>query len=237
VNAGANDGTKDGTGTVTVHPHPFDTNTVPNLRVGFTDRTWKVASGGALTLPVLSDWRDADGDPVTLVGAAMTPGSLGSVTTTQDGQVRYIAPVTTTGGTQTITYQVSDGVGAPVSHDLKIAVSASGDITMVAPTAEPDVVQAEVNQPITIHPLDNDLPGSDPTDRSATLSLAGNVVPPPNVDTKSDPQAGTVTVTASAKGTYLLDYQIAFGQAACLREDPSRCRRCSCWWRAAGGHA
>jgi hypothetical protein len=70
-----------------------------------------------------------------------------------------------------------------------------------------------VGQPITIHPLDNDLPGADPVNPDAKLALAGDVASPPNATVTTDLASGTVVVTATRPGPYLLTYTLAYGNA------------------------
>ncbi|WP_051451648.1 fibronectin type III domain-containing protein [Actinospica robiniae] len=194
--------------TVTVEIRTPAENTVPALRNGFTARTWTVPSGGSLEIPVLQDWRDFDGDPVGLVAAT---ASAGSAAATSDGFIEYTAP--SEAGSQTVHYQVSDGVGTPVAGTLSLKVQSATDTTGVAPVAEPDIARGEVGQPIVIHPLANDLPGADPHNRGATLQLADPVAAPANTTVSTDQTEGTVQLVAKRAGTYLLDYTDQFGDA------------------------
>jgi large repetitive protein len=84
---------------------------------------------------------------------------------------------------------------------------------LVPPTAEPDVAQAVVGQPLTLHPLANDLPGADPTAPQAQLTIAGPVGAPSGATVTTDISAGTVTFTAQRPGPFLLGYNAAFGAA------------------------
>jgi large repetitive protein len=194
--------------TVTVQVRSPGQNAEPKLRTGFKPRMWTVPSGGHLEVPVLSDWRDFDGDPLVLTGAS---SAAGSAAVTPDGFVEYTAPAA--GGTQNVDYQVSDGVGAPVGGSLQIRVQSPSSTSSLAPVAEPDVARGEVGQPIVVHPLDNDLPGADPTDPGAKLDLAQAVASPAGTAVSTDLADGTVTVTAARAGTYLLRYSDQFGSA------------------------
>jgi hypothetical protein len=198
------------TASVTVESHSADQNVVPNLRPGFVPQTWNVVAGGSLSLPVIGDWRDGDGDPVVLFGAT---ASSGSVTTTPDGRVGYTAGVVV--GPQSITYQVADGVvgSAPASSTIAVNVLSPTSSTMTAPTAEPDVVRGTVGQPVTIHPLDNDLPGADPTSPGAKLALAGDVASPEGATVVTDTSSDVVTLTGARPGSFSLAYTAAFGNA------------------------
>jgi hypothetical protein len=70
-----------------------------------------------------------------------------------------------------------------------------------------------VGQPITVHPLVNDLPGADPANPAARLQLPGAVAPVAGITVNTDTTTGTVVVSASRAGTYLLQYSAAFGNA------------------------
>jgi hypothetical protein len=197
------------TAAVTVEPRIFPTdNKVPALRPGFTPTVRSIASGGTVSLPVLGDWRDFDGDPVQLIGATV---GAGRVSTTPDGRVVYQAPVTP--GPQTVTYQVSDGVGEPVSGTIAFTVLDPASTTAQAATTAPDVAHGVVGQPVVVHPLANDLPGLDPLTPTARLTLAGQVASPAGALVTTDLAAGTVTLTGQRAGTFLLSYSAAFGNA------------------------
>ena len=193
---------------VTVQVRSSDQNTEPKPRAGASVRTWTVPAGGNLEVPVLSDWRDFDGDPLVLTSASAANGTAAA---TQDGFVQYTAPAA--GGTQTIQYQVSDGVGQPVGGSIAVQVQSAASTTSIAPVAEPDVARGQVGKPVVIHPLDNDLAGADPTDPGAKLQLAQAVASPDGASVATDLAGGTVTVTANRAGTYLLQYSDQFGNA------------------------
>ena len=192
---------------VTVQVRTPDQNSEPRVRAGFKARTWTVPSGGHLQIPVLSDWRDFDGDPLVLSNASAATGTAAA---TSDGFIEYTPA---SGGPQTVHYQVSDGVGTAVDASLTVQVQSAASTSSVAPVAEPDVARGEAGKPIVIHPLDNDLAGADPTDPGAKLQLAQAVASPDGVTASTDLAGGTVTVTANRAGTYLLQYSDQFGNA------------------------
>ncbi|MBR7828543.1 cadherin-like domain-containing protein [Actinospica sp. MGRD01-02] len=196
------------TATVTVEVRTSGQNALPALRTGFTGRTWTVPAGGSLKIPVLQDWRDYDGDPLALVEAT---ASAGSAAATSDGFVEYTAPAS--GGGQSVHYQVSDGIGAPVTGTLSIQVQSPTDTAGIAPVAEPDIARGEVGQPIVIHPLANDLPGADPQNPGAALEIAAAVASPSGTTVTTNQAEGAVTVIAQRPGTYLLSYTDQFGSA------------------------
>ncbi|MEV0677859.1 Ig-like domain-containing protein [Actinosynnema sp. NPDC050436] len=196
------------TAAVTVQARTPAQNAVPAPRKGAQPKDWTVASGGRLTLPVLADWRDDDGDPIVLVEAS---SAAGVATTTPAGFVEFAAPVA--GGSQPVDYRVTDGVGEPAQGSERVTVQAASDATTVAPTAQPDVARGQVGRPVEVQPLDNDLPGSDPTDPTAALRLAAEVATPEGVTVVTDLKAGTVVVTGTKPGTVVLEYTAAFGNA------------------------
>ncbi|HEY1488467.1 MAG TPA: Ig-like domain-containing protein [Micromonosporaceae bacterium] len=202
------DGKLTATANVTVLIRGSGDNRAPNTYPGYKPRTWTIPAGGHLSIPIVPVWRDFDGDPVGLVGASVPAGS---VSTTPDGSLDYIAPAG--GGTQIITYQVTDGIANPVTGKVTMDVQSPSATNTVAPVTQPDVARGEVGQPITIRPLDNDLPGADPSDPSAKLQLAGDLARPAGTTVSTDLQAGTVVVTAARPGAYTLAYKAAFGNA------------------------
>ena len=195
-------------------------NDQPALRKGFEPRTWQVPANGSLSVPVLSDWRDdQDGDALGLDQAvALGVGNSGaSARTTSDGRVRFTG--STEGGESVqVEVWVSDGRSAPVKQMLTFAVQDRLDRTTFAPVAEPDVVRGEVGKPITIRPLLNDLPGSDPGTPNAELELGGKIPAQAGASIVTEVDSGVITFTGEKPGTYFVDYQAAFGFAAMDRE-------------------
>jgi hypothetical protein len=196
------------TATVTVEIRTLGQNSAPNLRAGYTPTVLPVAAGGQISLAVLADWRDFDGDPLAL---SATSAAAGSAVATTGGLLNYTAPVTA--GIQTIHYQVSDGHGGVTDGTTQVDVQSLRATKAVAATAEPVVARGEVGQPVVVSPLDNALPGFDPANPGAQPALAGEVASPAGTTVTTDLTAGTVTVIASRPGTFLLGYTVAFGDA------------------------
>ena len=162
--------------TVTVPIRQPTENTDPRLRLGFEPRRWTVPAGGILDVPVLPDWRDrADGDPIVVTGADTDGGvrSGADARPTASGQLRVTAPPV--GGPLEVTYTVSDGIGGDVERSFTVDVQDPKDRQAFPGVAEPDVISGQVGDPITISPLDNDQPGSDPLTPDARLALAGRL--------------------------------------------------------------
>lgn len=199
--------------TVTVVPRPEEVNAPPALRESFEPRVWTVPSGGTLDVPVLPDWRDnEDGDPVSLVEAEASGGvRSGAVArATSAGRVRFTAPAKP--GTVKVAYEVTDGTET-VTEDLTFQVQDKLDRRAFPATAEPDVVAGQAGEPITIRPLANDLPGSDPVTPTAVVELAGTVAPVGGAEVSTDLTEGTITFRSDTARTYFLDYGAKFGNA------------------------
>ena len=199
--------------TVTVTPRQESVNAAPHLREGFEPRVWTVPSGGTLDVPVLPDWRDTeDGDPLSLESAEAVGGvRSGAVARpTSSGRIRFTAPVRA--GTVAVPYTVTDG-SESVEEKLTFQVQDKLDRRAYAATAEPDVVAGQVGEPITIRPLANDLPGSDPVTPSAGLELAGQVAETGGAEVATDLVDGTITFRSAEAKTYFLDYGAKFGNA------------------------
>ncbi|MDO7867832.1 Ig-like domain-containing protein [Nocardioides jiangxiensis] len=183
----------------------------PALREHAEAHTYPVAAGGVVEMAVTPDWRDKQyGDPV-VVQSVKASGDL-DVSTTALGLIRAEASAGSKGGVQTISYSVTTG-GVTVPGSVKVDVVPAGTRTEPA-TAEPDVVSGEAGGPITLKPLDNDIPGADGSDAGAKLALAGRVAPTGGLDVDTDLESGEVTITGSRPGTYFLDYRAGFGAAA-----------------------
>lgn len=193
-------------------------NEPPELRDGYEKPTYKVPHGGALAVPVLADWRDdSDGDTLLLDSAQAVGGDENGAVAraTADGRIRFSAPTTRADGQQLVRveFAVTDGRSDPVKKSMSFQVQAPQDQTAFAPSAEPDVVRGEVGQPIKIRPLLNDLPGSDPNNPNAELSLGGKVPQQPGAKIVSDLDAGQLTFTGERPGTYFLSYDAGYGNA------------------------
>lgn len=205
--------------TVNVSTRLSTSNASPHLREGFEeDQVWTVPAGGTLDLPVLPDWRDKeDGDPVSLVSATAKGSAAGAdARVTASGRVRFTAPQK--GGISKVEYAVTDGVSSePITNELTFRVQDKKDRSAVAATAEPDVISGEVGKPITIRPLGNDLPGSDPITPNAELSLAGKVTETAGAVTKTDLVEGEITFKSDRAKTFFLDYDAAYGNAPFAR--------------------
>ena len=198
---------------VTLEPRAQGENTAPALRPGYQPPSLSVASGGTLVIPVIGDWRDFDGDPLYIDSGAVT-SSAGSAAVTSGGALSFTAPQSASGETVRISYGVSDGrVTTPTKATLTVNVLGASSTRFVAPVAEPDAAQAVVGAPVTLQPLANDLPGVDPTNPSAQLTLAAPVPAVTGASVSTDMATGTVAFTAQHPGDFFLTYTDAYGAA------------------------
>jgi len=193
------DGRENGTdtGTVTLQVRgPGDNNPPKRIR----ETTATVEQGSTVDVKALDDWRDPDGDVLTLVGAsATTKGD--SVRFTADGRLTFIDSGTEV-TRKTVDIQVSDGQ-ATVDGQLTIDVTPRGENQ--PPFAAVDHVSAVAGREITISPLDND---TDPNGDVLRLARVDDVA---GVTLGRNLQAGTVTFTAATAGVYYVNYLVTDG--------------------------
>ncbi len=203
-------GAAEATGDVHVAAHGPGVNGPPYLRAGSEPRL-TVASGGTISVQAIPNWRDPDGDPVSL---ASVTASAGSAVLTSDGRIEYTAPSTGKGGVEKLRYAVTDGiVDKPTTMDLSITVQAPAATRGVAAVTEPDVAKGEVGRSLSIDPLANDIPGADPLNPQAALQLSAPVTSKDGVKVTSDLTSGQVVVTPTRVGSYFLSYSVGFGSA------------------------
>lgn len=205
-------GSAKATATVRVEARTDAENKPPEERLNYSVPVFAAAAAGSVTMPVASDYRDFDGDPITVVSAA---DGKDDVPVTADGQIEYTAPTTEAGEAQnrTVAFQLTDGNSPDVRGSAKVRVPATDDTTGIPPVAQADAVIGEVGQPITVLPLANDLPGVDPASEDTRLTLGGNVEGLKDAKITTDRDAGRVTIVSRQKGIHYLTYKAAFGSA------------------------
>ncbi len=187
--------------------------TAPYLLTTPNSPRYVTTSFGSVSLAVLPNWRDAEGDPVTVESASDQQGT--PIAVTPDGVIEYAAGEAKSDQVNTVSYVVSDGAGASTKKStVKVRVLARKSVAAVAATAEPDTARGQVGQPITVYPLANDIPGADPRNLNAKLTLNGPVAQKANLSVITDAKTGQVQVIASREGPYFLTYSVAFGSAA-----------------------
>ena len=151
-----------------------------------------------VTIPVLTNDTDPDGDPLIVT---LATASNGTVTINPDGTLRYV-PNANFNGVDTIIYTISDGNGGFSTAAVIVTVSAVND----APVAVNDVARTNEDTPVTVAVLTNDSdPDGDPLTISAASALNGTVVVNPD---------GTIIYTprANFNGTDTITYTISDGK-------------------------
>ena len=171
--------------------------------------SYAVISEGTVTMPVLADWRDDEGDPMVVT---LAKGTGGQANVTPDGQIEFTADRSRKTLTRTIAYQVSDGTGAPQDGQVEVVVVGEDEDQGRAPVAAADAVRGEVGTPITVLPLANDIPGVDVVNADTRLNLAEDVHQN-GLEIETDRESGRVTIKAKQPRTYFLDYTAKYGNA------------------------
>ncbi|WP_020558281.1 Ig-like domain-containing protein [Thiofilum flexile] len=190
-------GTATATATVTVeapkNPKPNDTvKPTPNEPVKPKNNAPAAANdmrstplNTAISVDVLANDKDPDGDALTITDFSTTSTQGGSVSKDAAGNLVY-TPKTGFTGVDTFTYTVSDGKGGSATATATITVEAPKN---APPKAVADASTTAFNSPTTINVLGNDTdPENDP------LSIS-------NFDTTSA-NGGTISKTADGKLTY-----------------------------------
>ncbi|HEY7461857.1 MAG TPA: Ig-like domain-containing protein [Gemmatimonadota bacterium] len=135
-----------GTVTLTVNPANRPPNAVANSDSTFDNQP--------LTINVLNNDSDPDGDPLTLTShTPFSPGSLGSVTCQSNGNCTFTPSGSS--GTGSFTYTISDGRGGTDTATVTIKVKPSNH----PPVAAQDEATTTPETPVDIDVLNND---SDP---------------------------------------------------------------------------
>ncbi len=151
-----------------------------------------------VTIGVLGNDSDVDGDPLT-VTAATSPN--GTVVINPDGTITF-TPALNFNGPTTITYTISDGNGGTATATVNLTVNAVND----APVANPSNASTAEDTPVVVPVLANDTDvDGDPLTVTAATAPNGTIVINPD---------GTVTYTPNANfnGTDTITYTISDGQ-------------------------
>jgi hypothetical protein len=169
-----------GTVSITVNPANRPPNAVAN-----SDSTLDNLS---LTLNVLNNDSDPDGDPLTLTGnTGFSPGSLGSVTCQPNGNCTFTPSGST--GTGSFSYTISDGRGGTDTAPVTIKVKPSNH----PPDAKDNSANTFNNQSLTLNVLTAPPPDSDPDGDPLTLTSHSGFSPA---------SLGSVTCQASGNCTF-----------------------------------
>ncbi|WP_438987830.1 Ig-like domain-containing protein, partial [Marivivens donghaensis] len=126
------------------------------------DDVYDVDEDGSITSNPLENDTDPNGDPLEIT--SITQPANGTAVLNDDGTVTY-TPDPDFNGTDTITYEVSDGNGGTTTATVTYNVAPVGD----APVVVDDVATTDEDTPVTIDVLDND---SDPDGQPLTIGEA-----------------------------------------------------------------
>lgn len=154
----------------------------------------RVEQNASATYPVLSDFSDPDGDPLTLVGAV---AESGTARFRQDGTLTYVADGGELGRT-VVRLLVSDGVST-TEGTLDVDVRAPGSTDL---QVDPLHAVTYVDQEVELAPLDAvRTRGSEPV-RLAGVEQATGVTVTPDLD------AGTFAFSAPTAGTFYVSFTV-----------------------------
>lgn len=179
-----------------------DQSTSTNRPPTALDDAAQTTEDTAVTITVLANDSDPDGDALTVSG--VSPASNGSVVLNGDGSVTY-QPKANFNGTDAFSYTVSDGKGSSDTATVTVTVSAVND----GPDAIDDRANTTSTKSVTIPVLANDADiDGDPLTVTAVGTPAGGTA-----TLNSD---GTVTYTPQSgfTGTDSFPYTITDGQGA-----------------------
>ena len=157
--------------------------------------------GKPVAIPVLSNDQDPDGDPISVTGVSAPTN--GSVVLSSNGIVTY-TPKAGFVGTDTFTYQATDGASVSAAATVTVVVNAA---TNTAPVATNDLATASKGALVTISVLANDTDAdNDPLTVTGLTSptAGGTVVLNPSGTVSYTPKSGFV-------GTDTFTYQATDG--------------------------
>jgi uncharacterized repeat protein (TIGR01451 family) len=172
--------------------------TVANAGPAAIDDTANVAYHGGVTIDVLHNDTDDDGDPLTITSVS-TPAS-GGAAAEQSGKIDYQAP-TGFSGDDTFTYTISDGHGGTATATVTVTVGNA------APTANPQSLTTNTNTPLPVDAL------SSASDPNATdhLTVSGTTAPLHGRLVLNADQSLTYTPRSGYAGPDSFDYTVDDG--------------------------
>ena len=172
-------------------------NTVPDAKAD----TATTAEDTPVTVSVLTNDTDADGDTLTVTGVTVNP-LHGTCVVNASGTITY-TPTGNYSGTDTFTYGISDGNGGTDTATVTITITAVND----APDAIADTATTAEDTPVTVIVLAND---TDPDGNALTVT---GVTTGPSHGTCIVNASGTITYTPTGNysGTDTFTYAISDG--------------------------
>jgi len=200
----ANDGT-DNSNLSLVSINVLEVNQTP---VGIAD-TYDAVEDTVLSVDaangVLANDTDADGDSLT--ASVVNPPNEGMLTLNADGAFEYISSENSS-GTDTFTYQLSDGVNQSAEVVVQINITVSND----APVATADSYGVSFDQALTVDAVSGVLANDiDKDNTQLTVSVVTDVQNG-TLDLSAD-GSFTYTPTSGFTGTDTFTYQVSDGEA------------------------
>jgi hypothetical protein len=188
------------TATATVTVRPYGVNEPP---IQLRRSAGVVEQGGSVTVRVLGDFRDPDGDDLVLVSAA--PTTADTVRFRPDGEVTFVDSGTAP-GRKKVTLVVSDG-RETAEGELTVDVRPAGQLP---PVPSADHVVTYVGRSAVVKPLVND---TDPNGDELRLS---RVDAPAVLQARTDSIAGTFTLAPQTAGSYYVTYVVTDGPGSAV---------------------
>lgn len=185
------------TATVTARVVPENVNEAP---ISLRGSGVSVEANQTVTYNVLSNWRDPDGDDLSIIAASPKSGDL--VRFTPDGFLTFTHQTSELGDKE-VSYTVSDGSGDIGQGTLIVTVEPPGALN---PVGTPDFATAFVGETVRVEPLANDLSPS-----GAQLALVGLQDPQGDASASFNADKGTVAFTGSTADIYYMEYSLQAG--------------------------
>jgi uncharacterized delta-60 repeat protein len=161
------------------------------------DDSYTTAEDTPLTVPapgVLGNDTDTDSDPLSVAAASVTGPAHGTVTLNLDGSLTY-TPAANFNGTDTVTYQASDGTALSTAATVTITITPVND----PPTAAADTATVAEDTSTAIDVTANDTPGpANETGQALSVSTAGQPAHGQAAIITSGADAGNVLYTPAA---------------------------------------
>lgn len=178
---------------------PLSQNNAPEQR---RTTTASIGAKGSMTVNLINDWIDPDGDPIYLKSASSSDAL--SVDTRPDGRL-LITDLGKGSARHELTVVVSDG-DKDAEGKAVIHVRDGGNLK---PVTNGDHIVVQAGHSVNLNPLSND---TDPNGDPLRLVAVGN--PPSGLEVlATDLTTGSVTIRGAAVGTYNLTYQVSDGPA------------------------
>ena len=173
-----------------------------------------VAEDGSVSIPVLANDTDPEGDPLVVV--SVTPGGRG--TTTTDGTTVTFTPAPDFFGTDTFQYTVSDGNGGMAIATVTVTVTPVEDPATLDPIADRTVAEDAGPRAVPLTGISAGGGESQPLTVTATSSNPA-LIPDPVVTYTSPNAGGTLRFTSApdANGTATIAVTVSDGVTTVIR--------------------